>query len=199
VTLRQVAALFVKRGGPYFSCPGVDPWDITRNALLYEGDDPIVAHPPCARWCLLASFVEAVHGHRKGEDGGLFAFALETVRRCGGVLEHPAWTAAWPAYGLPDPPDRGGWQREMFGPGWVCSVAQWPYGHRALKPTWLYYVGRPEPAALDWTRPKGEQLAWVGPMDRRARELTVQRLSYAERSRTPIRFRDALLEMARNS
>lgn len=101
-----VAALFVARGGCYFdpSLTDVDPWDETRDARLYAGPWPVVAHPPCSRWCLLAGLVQATRGHKVGDDGGTFAAALASVRRWGGVLEHPAFTRAWPTYGLPAPP-----------------------------------------------------------------------------------------------
>ena len=46
----DVAALFVETGGAYFGVPGVDPWDEPRDARLYTGHLPVVAHPPCQRW-----------------------------------------------------------------------------------------------------------------------------------------------------
>src|SRR5690606_29177297 len=76
--------------------------------------------------------------------------ALAAVRRWGGVLEHPAWSLAWPAFGLPTPPVRG-WLRTWCG-GWVTEVAQRNYGHRATKKTWLYAVTR-SPPPLDWSAP----------------------------------------------
>lgn len=83
----MVAALFVERGGVYFGLPGVDPWDEQRDARLYDGPWPVVAHPPCSRWCQLAYIIEKRWGHKVGDDGGTFAFALDAVRRYGGVLE----------------------------------------------------------------------------------------------------------------
>lgn len=46
----MIAALFVERRGAYFGIPGVDPWDVTRDARAYAGPWPVVAHPPCQRW-----------------------------------------------------------------------------------------------------------------------------------------------------
>lgn len=46
----MIAALFVETNGCYFGQPGVDPWDINRDARLYPGPWPVVAHPPCERW-----------------------------------------------------------------------------------------------------------------------------------------------------
>jgi hypothetical protein len=137
---RTVAALFVETGGAYFGLPNVDPWDETRDARGYSGPHPVVAHPPCARWCQLAGLVEARWGHKRGEDGGCFSAALAAVRRWGGVLEHPAFSAAWPAFMLPAPRARGGWVRGICG-GWVCHVEQGNYGHPARKATWLYAYG----------------------------------------------------------
>ena len=45
----MIAALYVEKGGCY-DMPGIDLWDIERDARLYEGPWPVVAHPPCERW-----------------------------------------------------------------------------------------------------------------------------------------------------
>ena len=132
-----IAALFVETGGHYFGLKGVDPWDVTRDARNYAGPWPVVAHPPCSRWCRLAGLVEARWGHKRGDDGGCFASALASVRRWGGVLEHPAYSDAWDAFDLPTPPTGGGWVRGICG-GWSCYVEQARYGHDAKKATWLY-------------------------------------------------------------
>ena len=96
----MIAALFVDPHGCYAGLEGVDLWDEGRDARLYPGPHPVVAHPPCARWCRLAALTEARYGLRQGEDGGCFASALASVRRWGGVLEHPASSKAWSAHDL---------------------------------------------------------------------------------------------------
>ena len=120
----MIAALYVQKGGVYYApdlAGEVDPWDEERDARLYAGPSPVVAHPPCSRWCRLAGLVEARWGHKRGDDGGCFAAALASVRAYGGVLEHPAYSDAWPAHGLPAPPTGGGWARDFSG-GWSCYV-----------------------------------------------------------------------------
>jgi hypothetical protein len=135
-----VAALFVDGKGVYSGLPDVEVWDEARDARLYPGPWPVVCHPPCARWSRLAGMVEARFGYKRGDDGGCFASALDSVRKWGGVLEHPADTRAWDAYSLPVPPSSGGWVRGIEG-GWSCQVEQGSFGHRAPKATWLYAVG----------------------------------------------------------
>ncbi len=103
----MIAALYVHRNGVYYGLPHVDPWDEARDARRYDGPHPVVAHPPCSRWCRLAGLVEARWGHKRGDDGGCFAAALASVRKWGGVLEHPAYSDAWPAHDLNAPPTGG--------------------------------------------------------------------------------------------
>jgi hypothetical protein len=192
-----VAALYVQTGGVYFGLPDVDLWDEARDARNYAGPWPVVAHPPCARWCALAKFVEKVYEHVVGDDGGTFAHALDCVRRFGGVLEHPAFSIAWPAHGLPRP-WACSWQRTTCG-GWVTAVEQVAYGHRARKKTWLYASSAKEPGPLLWTH-ELKPTAVVGTCSRLpdgsfSRE--GKRLGKKENSATPIAFRDALLALAR--
>jgi hypothetical protein len=94
--------------------------------------------------------VEARWGHKRGDDGGVFSRALDQVRTHGGVIEHPAYSKAWPAYGLPKPETGGEWCPGAEPFEWTCYVEQWRYGHVAKKATWLYYVGLKEPFPLKW-------------------------------------------------
>lgn len=145
----DVAALYIDANGPY-PHRVAECFDEKRDARTYALDLPVIAHPPCNRWCRFAGLVEKRWGHKRGEDGGLFAHALETVRRCGGVLEHPAYSDAWPAFGLPRPITGGAWTQGTAPDEWTCYVEQWRYGHLGRKATWLYYCGARPPFDLKW-------------------------------------------------
>ena len=192
-----IAALFVARNGCYFGLEGVDPWDQARDARLYAGPWPVVAHPPCARWCRLAGLVEARYPKlKRGQDDGCFASALASVRRWGGVLEHPAYSDAWAAFLLPKPPRHGGWVRGICG-GWSCHVEQGRYGHPAKKATWLYAFGTELPS-LDWGHVADAKstalVSWCG--NRVASGEVRSRVSGAAAAATPLRFRDVLIGLA---
>lgn len=186
-----VAALFVEAMGPYAGQPGVDLWDEIRDARKYVGAAPVVAHPPCARWCRFAKQVEAVHGHSVGDDYGCFESALANVRRVGGVLEHPAFSLAWPEFGLTYPSTLG-WQRCIDG-SWVAMVNQSSYGHVASKPTWLYAYGV-DPSAL--AIQPGAASARIG--GRSGKGSRLRRIDTRESAATPALFRDYLLSLARS-
>lgn len=179
-----VAVLFAYPDGAYAADPSVDLWDESRDARTYHGPYPVVAHPPCKRWSLMANCRQM----RDGQDEGCFKSALFDVLTYGGVLEHPAHSLAWEWFSLPKPTAQG-WTSALDDPGWTCEVDQRHYGHEANKPTWLYYVG-PEPPALIWGRaPRGEKTvgrSWGQGRDR-------------GRSGTPPAFRDLLLELARST
>lgn len=197
--MRRVAALYVEPDGAYAGLPDVDVWDEERDARTYAGPFPVVAHPPCARWSVLAGLVEHVHGYKRGDDGGRFAAALDAVHTFGGVLEHPAHSAAFSHFGLPEPTTHSGWTGSLFG-GWSAYVEQSRYGCPVRKGTWLYAYGVELPDLLWGYTPAGEDeslAAWRAS----ARYLTSNRprLSEREASATPPSFRDALLAIARTS
>ena len=191
----MVAALYVESDGVYAGLPDVDLWDEKRDARKYPGDYPVVAHPPCSRWCRLAGLIQARWGHKKGDDGGTFAAALESVRKHGGVLEHPAYSDAWRAFGLPLP-RRGMW---IGTPklGYVTEVDQANYGHPARKATWLYAYGVDELPRLRWDRATGTAL--VSACANHVPETESRpRIMKREASATPVEFRDVLLSIARS-
>lgn len=193
----MIAALYVQKAGVYYGIDDVETWDEARDARTYPGPYPVVAHPPCARWCRLAGLVEARWGHKRGEDGGCFASALSCVRRWGGVLEHPAYSDAWATFGLPKPVQYG-WQRGICG-GWSTYVEQGRYGHPAKKATWLYSFGCVLPT-LEWGRvPDGQSKALVSWCGNHTKSGDIRpRVGKDAASRSPEPFRDVLLNMARS-
>lgn len=173
----MVAALFVQTDGAYFDVEGVEPWDIERDARLYAGPHPVVAHPPCNRWVSYGA------RSKRGQDDGCFYAALDAVQTYGGVLEHPARSQAWSAFGLPRPTGPW-WTRDLMNNGWVCEIDQHLYGFPTRKLTWLFYSGDDPPAmpAQPSRATRGCETLWS-----------------TERSKTPPAFRDLLLDLARRA
>lgn len=201
----MIAALFVAADGCYAYLPGVDPWPIGRDARLYAGPHPVVAHSPCQRWGRFwHGSTRKPHQFRMGEDDGCFAAALTAVRRFGGVLEHPADSYAWAPefFDLNRPPRSGGWVRADDVGGWTCHVEQGHYGHFSRKPTWLYAVGCDLPHLI-WGR--GAQRLHPIALERygyeKARHIGMAAMIGGKdktkiREATPLPFRDVLLGIA---
>lgn len=181
----MIAALFVRSDSIYKTMPGVDAWDMARDARQYRGASPVVAHPPCRAWGRLRGLAKP-----RQDEKALALFAVEQVRKCGGVLEHPEASSLWQAAGLPAP----GCGRDEFG-GWTLAVAQQWFGHRALKKTWLYIVGvepRSIPAfSISLDLP--ERVITNSPKSRRLR---IKECTKAEREHTPAEFAQWLVDLA---
>jgi hypothetical protein len=196
-----VAALYVDPAGVYANLPDVEVWDEARDARLYAGPWPVVAHPPCNKWSPLAYINQRrLPGYRFGDDEGCFEAALSAVRLYGGVLEHPAESGAWRRFLLARP-ERGMWiaAADFDNPhitGWVTEVDQGTYGHRARKRTWLYYVG-PNPPVLDWRKAESDVIV-SGFLHHTGTDES-RRVRPKEASSTPPAFRDVLLAMARSA
>lgn len=188
----------------------VDLWDESRDARKYNGPHSVIAHPPCQRWGKFWAG-SPVHIKRTGErkvkgaDGGCFESALRSVRKWGGVLEHPWQSHAWKHFGILVPPRMGGWIIADEQGGWTCCIEQGRYGHYARKPTLLYAYGVPDLPSLDWgigePRYDPELISRIGLKK-------VQRLGEvcskgggvdsASRIGTPIPFMNLLIEMVRS-
>lgn len=206
MTADKIAALYVETNGCYYGLDDVDPWDQTRDARLYTGPYPVVAHPPCQRWGRFwHGSTRKPHQFRMGEDSGCFAAALTSVRNYGGILEHPKDSHAWDWFGLTKPPFNGKWvPADNFG-GYTCCVWQGHYGHLSGKPTWLYVVSNQS------TLP---DLKW-GPCEQRIHPRALELHGYKKarrigmmamvggkdktriRNATPIQFRDVLIQIAK--
>lgn len=170
----SVAVLFARKRSVYFDLVP-DVYDEARDARSYSGPHPVVAHPPCRGWGRLAHLAKVGPGELE-----LARFAVDAVRRFGGVLEHPAGSRLWSAAGLPSVIANG---YDQHG-GWSLTVQQSWFGHRAPKWTWLYIVGvkRANIPALP---------LWVPEATGR-----IERMGVAERERTPVDFARWLVELA---
>ena len=169
--MQTIAALYIDPTGHYPTIPGVDCWDESRDARLYPGPYPVIAHPPCGPWGRFAWKCEY-------QDKTLAPIAVDQVRTWGGVLEHPASSGLWPYCGLPavgaGPDAYGGFSALVYQSGW---------GHRIEKATKLYMVGVP------WNA--------VVPMPRRSASTIYSSLSARERRLSPLAFAAWLVELAR--
>jgi hypothetical protein len=212
--VKTVAALYVIPDGPYAARPGVEIWDEARDARLYAGPHPVVAHPPCERWGRYWFGGPSCKVRKDmGDDGGCFESALAAVEEWGGVLEHPEGSHAWRAFGIAAPPRSGGWVKAgLFRSGWTCCVEQGCYGHRARKATWLYAVTAGRPPELKWGKAPGdftrlddgyhsaaERQAKYKAGRRPSRTGACQLLSHRERKLTPTVFAEQLIAIARGA
>lgn len=170
--MKRVAVLFARPNSVYWQFPDADVYDLERDALTYPGGLPVVAHPPCAPWSRLRAFCKS-----GPQVKALAPWAVWQVRRCGGVLEHPAQSSLWPYLGLPKPGSS-----DRFGFSW--GLDQHWFGHPGRKRTWLYICG----TTPDTLPPMEFKLA--------ARLPDIAVMSHAARDGTPPRFAEWLIQVA---
>jgi hypothetical protein len=187
----MIAALYVDPRGPYVGRPEVDAWTEDRDARLYDGPYPVVAHPPCGPWGRLR------HLCRRPQDRELAPIAVSQVRLFGGVLEHPSGSQIWEYCGLPRP----GELPDEFG-GYTIEACQCDWGHVARKRTWLYFVGV-DRSLLEFPEPR-EPTHWIsGGRGREGKKSKttpvppgIKVCSAQQRRRTPPAFADYLIRLA---
>ena len=186
--MTAVAVLFARADSVYKTLPGCDVYDIDRDARTFPGGMPVVAHPPCRAWGGLRHFAKPAPGEIE-----LAPWAVEQVRRWGGVLEHPAASRLWPVCDLPAPVvcDRWGGHTLVIDQDW--------FGHRAEKRTRLYIVGcraRDLPSVpIKLEDPAYVISPWSGL--RAGMPGYRKQLRKAEREHTPIALATWLVEVAR--
>ena len=224
---RTVAALYCDQRGPYprmaqgqvfapvgphgeaycFSWEGpraIDCWDESSDARKYDGQHPVVAHPPCGPWGRLRHLY-------KGNEHACAPRAVEQVRRWGGVLEHPAGSLLWKHF---DPTSIwDGDEKRMPGPGeqpdhyggYTIEVDQCEWGHVARKRTWLYLVGVPREALEAPPFPGREPTHYAsGGRTKSSRTggavpAGMKVCSAQQRRRTPPLFAEYLVRLARSA
>ncbi len=198
---QKVAALYVDPQGVYSGRDDVDIWDEARDARLYAGPWPVVAHPPCQRWCRFAKGIEKVHGHKVGDDGRCFELALMAVQKWGGVLEHPAHSLAWSEFELLEPQSSVGWTHGFTDPGATAYIEQGRYGHPMRKATWLYAYGIDFPN-LRWGKTADQdalgEFKWGSRLYKPEHDRNRPRVDSLH-SVTPPAFAEVLIDMARSA
>jgi hypothetical protein len=135
----KYAALFVRKDSAYKHRDSFDPWDAERNAMEFSGDCPVVAHPPCRSWGMLAhmtfrSLPENEREPAREKEKLLALFSVDVVRKNGGVIEHPSGSRLFGSV----LPDAG--EHDEFG-GFTIEIDQFDFGHVAHKGTKLYVCG----------------------------------------------------------
>lgn len=183
----KVAALFVMPDSYYKSIQGVDAFDADRDALTFTGGLPVVAHPPCRAWSRMRHFAKPRPGERD-----LALFAIDMVRKCGGVVEHPSGSELWKVAGLPAP---GSTAVDSFG-GWTLPISQKWFGHRAEKRTWLYIVGVSPIAIPVFPLVLGEAERVCGLWSGRDRSRARKKIGPVERMASPPAFAHWLVDLA---
>ena len=191
----MIAALYIDANGPYPHIPGIDCWDIDRDATQYNGEGPLILHPPCGHW--------GRYSHKAHDDGHTGPLAVAQVRKWGGVLEHPKDSKLWAKCGIPKPgefPDQWG--------GYSILVFQRDWGHRADKATWLYIVGCPPDTLPDQPLPQPPRSGWTPKkrMLRTQKDLSrhwsgtrgiLECMSKKQRRLTPLAFAEWLVEVVK--
>lgn len=177
-----VAILFARADSCYKALPGCDVWDAERDARRWPGGCPVVAHPPCRAWGRLRHFAKP-----RQDEKALALWAVEQVRKFGGVLEHPASSTLWPAAELPAPGERDQWG------GWTLPIHQHWWGHRAEKATLLYIVGC-DPANVPPLPYRMDEPTHV--VQSRKRTGYRPHITKAEREHTPPELAKWLVELA---
>lgn len=127
----MIAILFARKDSEYKKYDIFDVYDIDRDARTYDKNYPVIAHPPCRAWGRLSHMANP-----RPDEKDLAIFAVEQVRKHGGVLEHPTGSKLWKEKNLPlenEFPDEFG--------GFTIEIDQFDFGHVAHKKTKLYICG----------------------------------------------------------
>ena len=113
----RVAALWVATRSTYRTMPDdVECFGPDRDARLYTGPWPIIAHPPCGPW--------GRYRHRCKQDKGHGIIAMTLVHLWGGVVEQPVGSSLFPEFG---------------NGGCIEKIHLSDFGFAAHKPTLLYW------------------------------------------------------------
>lgn len=184
--MRQVAVLFARADSIYKTMPGLEVYDMERDARTFPGGMPIVGHPPCRAWGVLKHMAKPRH-----DEKDLARWCIDRIREEGGVLEHPYGSALWKDKGLAGPGEY-----DDFG-GTTLSFPQLWFGHQMNKYSKFYVCGIspkdvPEiPFTLEYPS------AYMN--IKTARRYGVKELKNSDRERSPPALAEWLVELARRT
>ena len=184
----MISVLFSRTDSIYKTL-GVDVWDAERDATNWPGGNPIIAHPPCRAWGRMRQFAKPADGEKE-----LALWAVDQVRKFGGVLEHPERSTLWNDKPLPKPDKNNIKTFDEFG-GFTIVVDQHWFGHRAQKRTWLYICGCTPSDIPQIPLKLGAATHCIRPTKSYPRLPSVTK---TEREATPVGFAKFLIEIARN-
>jgi len=185
----DVAVLFARADSHYKTLPGVEVYDMERDARTYDGPWPVVAHPPCRAWGRLRHMASP-----RADERNLARLPWRWCASSAACLSTQRASTLWPAQRLPEPS-----QRDGFG-GWTLPITQHAWGHRANKATRLYIVGCEPRDIPDMPLTLGDAPAVCGTSGRRrdgSRNTDRPEISKAEREHTPPELALWLVELAR--
>lgn len=91
----MITILCAKKDSIYKQIPGVDVWDIDRDAYFFTGSNPVITHAPCAQWSRMKAFA-----NDNKDEKELAWFCLNKVLRNGGIFEHPAGSSFFKEAGI---------------------------------------------------------------------------------------------------
>jgi hypothetical protein len=179
-----ISVLFVRLDSIYKRL-GVDAWDMHRDARNWDGNCPVIAHPPCRGWGKLRHFAKPATDEKE-----LALFAVDKIRIHGGILEHPQGSLLFKDL-LPLPGKTDSWG------GYTVEIDQFDFGHKAQKRTWLYIVGLPIDQFPFIPERKEMPMYVVASSGRKTgKRAYKKRLSIAEREETPEQFAKFLIDLA---
>lgn len=143
-----IPVLGVQPGSNYFDVFSahykLDLFTKERDGFLFDGDSPLIAHPPCAQWSKIRGLSKP---DKKEKDFATFCWDL--VNRNGGIFEHPVGSSFF-KYVNAD-------KRKLY------KIDQRHFGFEATKATILYcHNVELMPQPLDFTPPtkRVDQLAY---------------------------------------
>lgn len=181
---KGVSVLFVTKDSVYKSLVH-DCYDINRDALSFCGTNPVIAHPPCRAWGQLSHMAKPRQGERE-----LAIWAVDIIRKNGGVLEHPRASKLWKELNLPVGKDS-----DEYGGFSICVNQSW-FGHKAQKKTLLYIVGvkrkdiPPYPITFDAVQ--------YTISTSKAKNRVKKEAPKKDREATPLQFAKWLIELAKS-